>query len=173
VQVVLAGKAHPDNYEGKGIISELVHLSRRFPHAVVFLEGYEIRLAQLLTRGCDVWLNTPRRPLEASGTSGMKAAMNGVLNLSVLDGWWNEACEHGVNGWQFGGGYEGPGQDEHDQMALLRVLETEVLPTYEGDRRRWLGMMKAAIETVHWRFSAQRMIEEYGRRLHAREPEQS
>jgi starch phosphorylase len=166
IQLVYAGKAHPDNAEGKGLISNIVHVARRFPRSVVFLENYEMELGKLLTRGCDAWLNTPRRPLEASGTSGMKAALNGVLNVGVLDGWWAEACEHGVNGWAVGGGYEGPGQDEHDTLDLLRLLEEDVLPTYEGDRDRWVAMMRASVESTQWRFSSVRMLQEYRRKLY-------
>ena len=161
LQLVFAGKAHPADGEGKRIIANLVGQARRHPGSVVFLESYDIKLARLLVRGVDVWLNNPRRPMEASGTSGMKAAMNGALNLSVLDGWWPEGCRHGVNGWQIGDAFEGPGQDEHDRKALYQVLKGEVLATYYDDRPRWLAMMRAAIEMAQWRFSSDRMIEEY------------
>ena len=123
-------------------------------------------IARLLTRGSDVWLNNPLRPLEACGTSGMKAALNGVPNLSVLDGWWPEACRHGVNGWAIGEAGE-PDQDR-DLEALYRTLETEVLPAY-ADRARWLDMMQASIETVRERFSSDRMVREYFERLYARD----
>ncbi len=103
VQIVLSGKAHPNDMEGKATITNLVRIAREYPDNVVFVQGYDMSIGKMLTRGCDVWLNNPVRPMEASGTSGMKAAMNGVLNLSTLDGWWPEACKHGVNGWQFGG----------------------------------------------------------------------
>src|SRR5262249_23587401 len=127
---------------------------------VVSLDTSALRLAQIMARGSDVWLSTPRRPMEASGTSGMKAAMNGVLHVSVLDGWWPEACEHGKNGWQIGDGSEGPGQDERDHAALFEVLEKEVLPAY-ADEARWLQMMRSSIETVQWRFSSHRMVEDF------------
>lgn len=165
VQLAFAGKAHPQDGEGKRIISNLVEMARRHPGRVVFLENYELGLARLLVRGCDVWLNNPRRPMEASGTSGMKAAMNGVLNLSVLDGWWPEGCEHGVNGWQIGDAFEGPGQDEHDMHSLHRTLAGEVLPAWR-DHSRWERMMRASIEMSQWRFSTSRMIEEYYTRLY-------
>lgn len=161
VQIVFSGKAHPADSEGKRIIGNLVNVSRRFPESVVFLENYDMRIARLLTRGCDAWLNNPRRPMEASGTSGMKAAMNGVLNISVLDGWWPEGCEHGVNGWQIGSGFEGPGQDEHDLGSLNDVLLGDVLPTYYEDRPRWETMMRKSIEMSQWRFSSDRMLEQY------------
>jgi len=143
-----------------------VSMTKRYPKSVVFLPDYDMEIGRLMTRGCDVWLNNPTRPLEASGTSGMKAAMNGVLNLSVLDGWWPEACKHGVNGWQFGDGYEGPGQDDHDLDALYRVLLQEVLPTYYENRAKWVEMMRESIASVSERFSSRRMIEEYYSRLY-------
>ena len=102
LQIILSGKAHPNDLTGKDIVAEMYRMSKRYPQSVVFIEDYDIKIGRLLTRGCDVWLNNPRRPQEASGTSGMKAAMNGVLNFSVLDGWWPEGCVHGVNGWQLG-----------------------------------------------------------------------
>ncbi|MSP17752.1 MAG: alpha-glucan family phosphorylase [Myxococcales bacterium] len=170
VQLVFSGKAHPNDTEGKQLVAALAAASKRFPTSVVFLEDYEMRLGRLLTRGCDVWLNNPRRPMEASGTSGMKAAMNGVLNLSVLDGWWPEGCEHGVTGWQLGDGYEGPGQDEHDLKALVAVLLGEVLPIWETDRTRWGQMMQASIAMSQWRFSSDRMVEEYYERIYRRAP---
>jgi starch phosphorylase len=168
LQLVFSGKAHPQDEKGKKIISRLVSLARQYPHRVVFLENYDMKLGRLLTRGCDVWLNNPRRPQEASGTSGMKAAMNGVLNLSVLDGWWPEGCQHGVNGWQIGDGYEGPGQDEHDRKCLYRVLQEEVMLTYYNNRARWVQMMRASIDMAHWNFSSQRMVQDYNRLLYSR-----
>jgi len=166
LQLVFSGKAHPQDEKGKEIISNLVAACRRYPNSVVFLENYDMKLGRLLTRGCDVWLNNPRRPQEASGTSGMKAAMNGVLNLSVLDGWWPEACRHGINGWQFGDGYEGPDQDRHDMEALYRVLMQEVIPTYYDYPEKWREMMKASIETAQYQFSSERMVKEYYSRLY-------
>jgi starch phosphorylase len=96
----------------------------------------------------------------------MKAALNGVLNVSILDGWWAEACEHGVNGWQFGDGFEGSGQDERDHAALLSLLEDEVLPTFHRDRPRWVAMMRAAETMARTRFSASRMIHDYASELY-------
>ena len=160
LQLLFGGKAHPHDEPGKRILVQLAAAARSFPESVVYLENFDMGAARTLVRGCDVWLNTPRRPMEASGTSGMKAAMNGVLNVSVLDGWWPEAYQHGVNGWQFGDGFEGPGQDEHDLPALLDVLEKEVVPAFE-DRERWTAMMKAAMVTTQWRFSSHRMLEDY------------
>lgn len=161
VQILFSGKAHPHDGEGKRIVANLAAMARKYPSSVVFLENYDLRVGRLLTRGCDVWLNNPRRPMEASGTSGMKAAMNGVLNLSILDGWWPEGCEHGKNGWQIGDAFEGPGQDEKDLDSLYRTLEQEVIATYYDDRKRWAEMMRASIEMSQWRFSSNRMIEDY------------
>lgn len=167
VQIVFSGKAHPQDDTGKGIVANLVAMMRRYPNSVVFLPDYDMKIGRILTRGADVWLNNPVRPLEASGTSGMKAAMNGVLNLSVLDGWWPEGCEHGQNGWQIGGGYEGPGQDEHDLNSLYRVLFDEVIPTYYENRERWRGMMQNSIAMAERRFSAERMLTEYYELMYA------
>jgi starch phosphorylase len=171
VQLVFAGKAHPRDAGGKALIAELVHLSHRFPGRVVFLPDYDLRLGRLLTRGCDVWMNTPRRPLEACGTSGMKAAMNGVLNLSILDGWWVEGCEHGVTGWRIGDErtYESEAEgDAADASALHGLLDGEVVPLYYHDRPRWLHMMRASIEMGVSRFSADRMVRDYYANLYVR-----
>src|SRR5947207_1688919 len=151
--------------EGRRLVATLVAMARRYPRAVVFVPDYDMALGRRLTRGVDVWLNNPRRPLEACGTSGMKAALNGVLNFSVLDGWWPEACRHGENGWAVGDG----GDTDHGREldALYGTLEREILPAW-ADRARWLAMMEASIATVEERFSAQRMVREYFARLYAR-----
>ncbi|MFP3953800.1 MAG: alpha-glucan family phosphorylase [Candidatus Acetothermia bacterium] len=161
IQIVFSGKAHPLDDTGKKIIRKLVEKTEEYPESVVFLEDYGIEIGRKLTRGSDVWLNNPRKPLEASGTSGMKAAMNGVLNVSILDGWWPEACEHGVNGWQFGDGYEGEDQDRHDREALYRVLLDEVVPTYYDERGKWKEMSKDSIESTYNEFSAESMLKSY------------
>jgi starch phosphorylase len=167
LQFVFAGKAHPDDPEGKRILGHLIAIARRFPASVVFVPDYDMGLARRLTRGADVWLNNPRRPQEACGTSGMKAALNGVLNLSVLDGWWPEACEHGRNGWAIGDHAPDPAtQDTRDHDALCATLEGEVLPTY-ADRARWVAMMQASIDMAAERFSSDRMVREYFERLYA------
>jgi starch phosphorylase len=156
LQIVVAGKAHPQDAAGKDVMQEIVQLSRSrgAQGRVVFLENYDMGVARALVRGCDVWLNTPRRPLEASGTSGMKAAVNGVLNVSVLDGWWAEGYSPEV-GWAIEGA-----SDDADREQLYRLLEEEVVPAF-ADRERWVEMMKASIATLAPRFSMQRAVVEY------------
>lgn len=166
IQIILSGKAHPNDLAGKDILSKMYRMSRLYPQSVVFLEDYDMRIGRLLTRGCDVWLNNPRRPQEASGTSGMKAAMNGVLNLSVLDGWWPEGCVHGINGWQIGGGYEGKDQDRVDRDSLYQTLIEEVIPTYYENRQKWVAMMRESIKMSSRKFSTGRMLEDYYAKLY-------
>ncbi len=169
LQIVFSGKAHPLDDGGKQIVANIVALTKKYPRSVVFLENYDMNIGSMLVRGSDVWLNNPRRPQEASGTSGMKAAMNGVLNLSILDGWWPEACQHGVNGWQIGDGYENRSEkklDAHDQKALYKVLLNEVLPTYYEDKEQWVEMMKRSVLTTHTPFAVKRMLEEYYEKLY-------
>ena len=162
VQFLFAGKAHPSDQDGMGIIREVVQAARGLGDRVriVYLENYNIRLGRLLTSGVDVWLNTPLRPNEASGTSGMKAALNGVPSLSVLDGWWDEGCRHGENGWAFGD-TDHP-DDEKDAHRLYQLLEEEVIPTYYNNGERWLQIMKQIIVTGA-DFTSQRMVTEYDR----------
>jgi len=169
LQIVFSGKSHPLDDNGKVIVENIVEMSRKYPESVVFLENYDMEIGAMLTRGSDVWLNNPRRPKEASGTSGMKAAMNGVLNLSILDGWWPEACQHGVNGWQFGDGLENENEsllDKHDFKAFKRVLAEEVLPTYYDHRDRWIDMMVASIQSTREAFAVKRMLDEYYARMY-------
>jgi starch phosphorylase len=163
IHLVFSGKAHPDDLPGKEVVSKLVAAQRRHPGRVVFLENYNMALGRLLTRGADVWLNNPIRPLEASGTSGMKAAFNGVLNLSILDGWWPEGCEHGVNGWAFGEGKAG--NDAADLAALYDSLRDDVLPAW-NDRARWISMMQASIRMAQTHFPATRMVNDYFEKLY-------
>jgi starch phosphorylase len=169
VQIVFSGKAHPLDDTGKKIVQDIVDMTKKYPNSVVFLENYDMTIGKMLTRGSDVWLNNPRRPKEASGTSGMKAAMNGVLNLSTLDGWWPEACEHGVNGWQFGDGFESLDDkelDANDIKGLYKVLLEEVLPTYYNNCDKWIQMMKASILSTKDKFSVKRMLEEYYEKMY-------
>ncbi|MFD3158153.1 alpha-glucan family phosphorylase [Haloimpatiens sp. FM7330] len=169
VQIVFSGKAHPLDDTGKGIVENLVAMMKKYPNAVVFLENYDMTIGKMLTRGSDIWLNNPRRPKEASGTSGMKAAMNGVLNCSILDGWWPEACQDGVNGWQFGDGFESEDEkelDTHDLKALYDVLLNKVIPIYYGNRQKWVKMMNESIKTTKDYFSMNRMVEEYYEKMY-------
>lgn len=169
VQLVFSGKAHPLDDTGKAIVSNILEMTRKYPGRVVFLENYDMEIGRMLTQGSDVWLNNPRRPKEASGTSGMKAAMNGVLNLSILDGWWPEACQHGVNGWQFGDGFESASEaklDAHDFKALKKVLAEEVIPTYYDRRAAWIDMMATSIQSTREAFGVKRMLDEYYDRMY-------
>jgi starch phosphorylase len=169
VQLVFAGKAHPRDAGGLKLVEELVALGKRHPGRVVFLPDYDLELGRLLTRGCDVWLNTPRRPLEACGTSGMKAAMNGVLNVSILDGWWVEGCRHGENGWRIGDDTlhaDDASADDADATALHDLLDLEVLPAFYDQRPRWRAMMRASIEVAIRAFSSDRMVRDYYERLY-------
>jgi len=164
IQIVFSGKAHPLDDTGKEIVEDILSMTKRYPNSVVFLENYDMEIGKMLTQGADVWLNNPRRPQEASGTSGMKAAMNGVLNFSILDGWWPEACKHGINGWQFGDGFESDDvleQDKHDLECFYEVLFNEVIPTYYDDKYKWKDMMKESINSTKEYFSVRRMLDEY------------
>lgn len=169
VQLVFSGKAHPWDDEGKRIIAGILKMSKMYPRQVVFLENYDMELGKMLTRGVDLWLNNPRRPREASGTSGMKAAMNGVPNCSILDGWWPEVCQHGVNGWQFGDGFESEEQevqDQRDLQALYEVLEKEIIPLFYNNRAAWVEVMKNSILSTRKTFNIRRMLEEYYEKLY-------
>jgi starch phosphorylase len=171
VQIVFSGKAHPLDDNGKEIVEKLVRMMKKYPNSVVFLENYDMNIGRMLTRGSDIWLNNPRRPLEASGTSGMKAAMNGVLNCSILDGWWPEACIDGVNGWQFGDAVSldelsQVELDKHDTAALYDTLINRVMTTYYGNRDKWVQMMKESIKTTSYAFSVERMLDEYYNKMY-------
>lgn len=165
IQLIFSGKAHPNDTLGKDIIAELVKMDRKYRDSVVFLENYNMEIAKLMVRGCDVWLNNPRRPLEASGTSGMKAAVNGVLNLSVVDGWVAEGPQHGVSGWLLctscGSCEHISSQDDRDLRNLYHVLLNEVIPTFYDNPNRWHNMMRASIDMAHYQFSSNRMLREY------------
>lgn len=169
LQIVFSGKAHPLDDTGKAIITDIVEMTKLYPGSVVFLENYDMEIARMLTRGSDIWLNNPRRPKEASGTSGMKAAMNGSLNVSTLDGWWPEACQHGVNGWQFGNGYQNDNDekaDKHDLKALETCLADEVLPTYYNSRSKWIAVIAASIKSVNGPFAMKRMLDAYYEKMY-------
>ena len=162
--LVFSGKSHPDDGGGRAIVARLVRAQAAHPGRIVFVENYDIGVARLLTRGCDVWLNNPIRPLEASGTSGMKAALNGLPNLSILDGWWAEGYRPGVNGWAIGD--ESAGDDDGDGAALHDTLEREVLPAW-WDRGRWQALMQGSVAESEKHFTSDRMVREYFERLYA------
>jgi starch phosphorylase len=175
VQFIFAGKAHPADEPGKQLIKKIETLrhDRRFAGRIVFIEDYDINVARHLVQGVDVWLNTPRRPKEASGTSGMKAVLNGGLNLSILDGWWAEAY-NGKNGFAIGDGRQHVDDeitDQRDAQNLLKVLRDEVIPLYydrdaDGLPRQWIDMMVESIATLAPRFSAHRMVQDYVRKCY-------
>ena len=169
-QVVFAGIAHPSDGLGQSLIESINHHIREIANAipVVFLPNYDIRIAASLVSGADVWLNTPQPPLEASGTSGMKAALNGVLNLSVLDGWWLEAHIEGVTGWAIGASGDGAETHAGDAEDLYRKLEQAVLPLYYDDRPRWIWMMKQAISKIGSYFNSARMMRRYATEAYIR-----
>jgi starch phosphorylase len=161
LEIVFAGKAHPKDEQGKEIIHKVVQAANKlFGNVLItYLENYNMWLGRLITSGVDVWLNTPLRPNEASGTSGMKAAMNGVPNFSILDGWWAEGCRDGINGWAIGGN-ENTGDDDHDAELLYKLLEEKIIPTYYDDRDKWISVMRESIITSA-DFTAQRMVNDY------------
>ncbi|MDW7673909.1 MAG: alpha-glucan family phosphorylase [Bacillota bacterium] len=165
LQLVFSGKAHPNDQFGKDIIARLVEMDKQYDQQVVFIENYNMDVARLMIQGCDIWLNNPQRPLEASGTSGMKAAMNGVLNLTVVDGWVAEGPQHQISGWLLDEVCKlwphEQDEDIRDLRALHKVLQDDVIPTYYNDKRKWESMMRASIAMSHWKFSSNRMIEEY------------
>lgn len=176
VQIIFAGLAHPADEPGKLLIQEVYRKVKKAENGgrLVFLEGYDMNLAQYLIQGVDVWLNTPRRPKEASGTSGQKAALNGVLNFSVLDGWWREGY-NGSNGWAIGEDkeYDDPDvQDESDTESLYDTLENQIIPLYYKERSSdglpgdWINRMKESIRTISPQFSMRRMVKDYAERLY-------
>ena len=170
VQFIFSGKAHPKDEPGKKFIQEISNLRHdpRFAGKIVFIEDYDINVCRHMVQGVDVWLNNPRRPLEASGTSGQKVVLNGGLNLSILDGWWAEAYD-GTNGFAIGNGREHTNTEMHDQRdadELYNVLENKVVPLFyqrddDGLPQQWIKMMMSSIGSLAWRFSAHRMVMDY------------
>jgi len=169
VQMIFAGKAHPADRQGQDFIRQLFELAQgEFRGKLVFIEDYDIEVARMMVQGCDVWLNTPRRPQEASGTSGQKCPINGGINCSILDGWWVEGFR-GDNGWAIGQeilSATAEEQDAGDAASLYRILEEETVPIFfekdeEGLRSRWIHIMKASIASVVPHFSAHRMVRDY------------
>lgn len=169
-QVIYAGKAHPADQPGKELIQRIIQAAKQLHDelSIVYLENYDIELAKLLVSGCDLWLNTPQPPLEASGTSGMKAALNGVPSLSTLDGWWVEGCIEGVTGWSIGEPEQGlgnhvgdPERAEKDAVSLYDKLERIVLPLFYRERPRFLEVMRHTIALNGSFFNTQRMVQQY------------
>ena len=170
VQFVFSGKAHPADDEGKRHIQKIIHLSHHseLRGHLVFLENYDVHIARQMISGCDVWLNTPRRPMEASGTSGQKIISNGGLNLSILDGWWREAYD-GANGFAIGNDTHSESlqeQDRLDNANLCKVLSEEVIPCFydrndRGIPRQWIEKIRRSMATLLPRFTTWRMVQEY------------
>jgi len=181
VQLIIAGKAHPRDKIGKGIMRDILNIVRQenFRNKIVFLENYDMTVASYLLQGVDVWLNNPRRPREASGTSGMKAGANGALNLSILDGWWDEAYNHDI-GWAIGKGEDYTDIEEQDLVeskALYYILEEDVIPTFykrtkNGLPREWIRMMKETIRQVPPFFNTNRMVRDYFQKFYLSAAEQ-
>jgi starch phosphorylase len=174
VQIIFGGKSHPADTASKELLKSVynVALDKRFQGRIVFVEDYDMNLARDLVRGVDVWLNTPRRLQEACGTSGMKASMNGVINLSIRDGWWDEAF-NGLNGWAIDSFKGGTPEDEDraDAEGLYSLLENSIVPLYyERDRKGiphgWIEVAKEAIKTINPVFNACRMMKEYVERMY-------
>jgi len=170
IQFIFAGKAHPRDDDGKRYIQHIIHLSKYsdLQGHVVFIENYDVHVARQMVSGCDVWLNTPRRPLEASGTSGMKAGCQGCLNFSILDGWWREGYD-GTNGFAIGEDAHADSveaQDRVDSANLYKVLTQEVIPLYyqrdaQGIPRQWIQRIRRAMVTLVPQFTTMRMVREY------------
>jgi glycogen phosphorylase len=169
IQIVLAGKAHPKDAEGKEAIRRLIQIARELRDRIVcvFLPNYDMPVAQAMVSGTDVWVNRPLPPMEASGTSGMKAALNGRLNLSVLDGWWIEACQEGITGWSIGTVDDASSADHHAGL-LYDKLEQVVLPLFYSDARQWRSMMKQSIANIGYYFNSQRMMRRYASEAYLR-----
>lgn len=165
VQFIFAGKAHPQDEAGKKLIQDVIRTAQTYEGRLrlVYLKNYNIWQAALLTQGVDLWLNNPRRPREACGTSGMKVTFNGGINMSVLDGWWREACAHRVNGWAIGDDEET--SDQETAADFYAVLE-EAVTTYYANRSQWLRMMKTSISGCAPRFNTQRMVDQYRERYY-------
>jgi starch phosphorylase len=169
LQILYAGKAHPQDIPGKALIHDVIEVARKLSNdmlRIVYLENYAWDLGALLTAGVDVWVNTPRRPYEASGTSGMKAALNGVPSLSILDGWWVEGHIEGVTGWAIGdlrrGVPEDPVSDDHSEAeSLYYKLESAILPMFYHERRKFIDVMQHAIAVNGSYFNTQRMVQDY------------
>jgi starch phosphorylase len=174
IQIIFAGKAHPADDPAKRILQRVFNAARNpeYGGRMAFLEDYGEQFAQYMVHGVDIWLNNPVPPLEACGTSGMKAALNGVPHLSILDGWWLEGF-NGRNGWAFGQEPVSGDRDQSDAEGIYRILEEEVIPLYykvseDGIPHDWVNLMKESIKSNAWRFSARRMVKEYTQKFYAK-----
>tara|TARA_Y100001970_G_scaffold292704_1_gene435325 strand:+ start:4612 stop:6264 length:1653 start_codon:yes stop_codon:yes gene_type:complete len=165
IQIIFSGKAHPKDEGGKELIKEVFLNAHKLEGKikVIYLDNYNMWLGKLITSGVDVWLNTPLRPNEASGTSGMKAALNGVPNLSILDGWWEEGCKDNINGWAIGN--DSNSDDINDANQLYDILKNKVIPTFYNNKKAWAQLMKESIKSAT-NFTALRMIEEYNEKFY-------
>ncbi len=170
-QVIYGGKAHPQDQMGKDLIRKIFEVKDKLKDRIkiVYLEEYDMALARLMTAGVDVWLNTPLAPMEASGTSGMKAAVNGVPSFSVLDGWWVEGCIEGVTGWSIGGNQTAVASDDDrasDAQSLYDKLENVILPMFYSDRDRYIEIMRHAVALNASFFNTERMVDQYVRKAY-------
>ena len=175
VQFIFAGKAHPRDDEGKRFIQHIIHLSKHteLKGHLVFLENYDVHVARQMVSGCDIWLNNPRRPLEASGTSGMKASFHGCLNMSILDGWWREGYD-GTNGFAIGEDSHSTStevQDRTDSENLFEVLTEQVIPEFydrdaNGIPHQWIHRIRRAMVTLVPEYNTWRMVQEYTRKFY-------
>lgn len=163
MQFIFAGKAHPRDWPGKELIKKILAISKQLKDdiKIVYLANYDMEIGKMLISGVDLWLNTPQRPLEASGTSGMKAVHNGIPNLSVLDGWWIEGHIEGITGWSIGSKSSEPGNDEKDAQEIYDKLEKIILPMYYKDTERWMDIMQHSIAFNASFFNTQRMVQQY------------
>lgn len=163
IQFVFSGKAHPRDFEGKLLIKKIIDVSKKLKNEIeiVYLENYDINLAKMLVSGVDLWLNTPQKPKEASGTSGMKAAHNGVPSLSILDGWWIEGCIEGFTGWSIGSINSHNNTDTDDAYSIYSKLANEILPVFYNNRDKWIDIMRYAIAINGSFFNTNRMVQQY------------
>lgn len=169
VQIVISSKAHPLDFSGKRVLKYLYGLEEKYPNSIVFIENYNMDISSIITKGSDVWLNNPRITKEACGTSGIKAAVNGVINLSTMDGWWPEVCWDGVNGYKIGDDYVYNDLDaaaKQDAENLFDVLVNKILKTYYDNRERWKEMMYLSIRATIDKYSSDRMLDDYYSKLY-------
>lgn len=172
IQIVISSKAHPLDFLGKEVLKYFSNLEIKYPNSVVFIENYNMEIGSILTKGADIWLNNPKVTKEACGASGMKAAINGVINVSTLDGWWPEVCWDGVNGWQIGDDFNSSDLDEVDRYiaeSLFQTLVNKIVNIYYNNRNRWIEMMYLSIRATIDKYSSARMIDEYYQKLYKKE----